>query len=138
MANKVLIKLRNKPQRPKRQILKLKTELWDGCRLEPALENLGNPNPADCYIWVDGYYDYSDTYLCFDREQTDEEYEQDLADYRKCLDKYNQWYKENEETILAEVARRKAESEEKQRKFINREKKRLQKELRTLDKRLLR
>jgi hypothetical protein len=82
------------------------------------------------------YYGYDgghETYLCFKRPQTNEEYNRDLITYHTKQAEYDEWHKANKKEIETEIEERKQKSFEKQRRFIDREKKRLQKELDKLE-----
>jgi hypothetical protein len=137
MSKKALISLRSKPKRPKRRKIEDEIELYGGEKLVEAVESLGAPLDQIFVKTECRYYDEPQrTLLCVSRMQTDEEYAQDLVAYGERKARYEKWYKENEETILAEIARRKEEAEERKRRVMESERNRLEKELQKLDRHL--
>ncbi len=146
MAKEALIKLKTKPKRPKRRKVKYRTELTEGMSLGKLLESFrAEDNLDDVYYEEDRYQDYYDreyvsttSYFTIEREENDEEYQQQLDRYETRLAKYEKWYKENEEVILAEVARRKQKLEEKAKIDTEKTMKRLQKQQKMVEKDLAR
>lgn len=106
------------------------------------LEYFKHAQPESVYFeferdpYDDYDYDSSDPCFTLDRMQTDEEYAKDIAIYEKRLARYKEWYKENEEEVVAEVAQRKIEAEEKSKKDAEKSKKQLEKQRKVLEKSL--
>lgn len=129
---KALIRLRSKPKRPKRRQIKEEVEIFDGNRLDSLLGQIGyqgNDSEGIYFRKEYGFDEDCETFLCFDRMQTDEEHEENLAHYRERLNAYHEWYKRNEETILDEITRRKEEAEKQERQEIEKAQADLQKRL---------
>lgn len=135
MAKKALITLRSKPKHPQRRRIKNKHAIHDGDNLSEALELLGTTDPSQVYVkkeyWGDEDYD---VLLCCDRDQTDVELNKDIGRYNKKLKEYKKWYKENEATIIAEIERRRQIAIERKEKIDERERLRLEKELKRIRK----
>lgn len=149
MARKALIRLRSKPRKPQRRTIEYTTDIYDGQTLAEAMRDLGCEDPSQIlitkdYSYYNGHDDYSyDVTLRHSREQTDEEYEEELAAYHQRLEKYNQWYEENREVIEEELERRKQElakssvaAIQRQEKLMQKRKAHLEKELARLEKKL--
>lgn len=142
MAEKVLIKLKNKPKKPARWTYEDRCSVEEGARLSQVLEYFHDVDPKDIRFEVEretGYYNdyvYYSAYFVTDRPVSDDAYNAELERYEKKLERYKKWYAKNEETILAEKARRQQEAEEKKKRYKERERKSLERERKQLERRL--
>ena len=141
MSKKALIKLITKPKAPKRRKTKLQTELYEGMSLQTLLENFSEEKDLNLVQYEEiGYRDYRDggggyheSYFSVLRPESDEEHQKQVERYKVLLGRYEQWYKENEETILAEIARRTQNAEDRVLRVAEAEEKRLKKELKKVE-----
>ncbi len=141
MSKQALIKLKTKPKAPKRRKTQVRTELYEGMSLQTLLENFGEEKDLNLVKYEEvGYRDYGDNgcgyhdaYFTVLRAESDEEHQKQVERYKVRLAKYEKWYKENEETILAEIARRKQLAENRVLRVAEAEEKRLKKELKKVE-----
>ncbi len=141
MSKKALIKLKTKPKAPKRRKIKLQTELYEGMSLQTLLENFSEEKDLNLVKYEEvGYRDYGDAgcgyhdaYFTVLRPESAEEHQKQLERYKVRLARYEQWYKENEETILTEIARRTQKAEDRVLRVAQTEEKRLKKELKKVE-----
>lgn len=132
------MRLRSKPRKPKRKTLRDIYSVQDGMNLAEIINHF-DEDPKN--IRIDVQYSYCDhdgveLYALREREQTDEEYEEEIKKYKKRLDAYNKWYMDNKAEIEGEIARRKEELESRKAAVLKRETARLEKELAKLKKKL--
>lgn len=133
-----LIKLRAKPKKPKREKVVAQTALGNGETLQDVINYFGDVPVGEIEIveeW-EHWDDNSTVYARHSRQQNDEEYDKLLVRYQERKDRYDAWYRENEELIETEVQRRKDLASAKLRKHLKREQDRLNSELAKLNKKL--
>jgi hypothetical protein len=134
MPGKALIKLRQKPRRPKRKKVKCTHQVDGGETLQQIMEWFEVTDPSQIRMELESGWEYTDVYAVFERMQTDEEYERDLKKFQERKRKYDAWYSENETTIKMEIQRRRDEAARKEREANEKARKRLKKELAKLEK----
>lgn len=144
------MKLKKKPQPPKRKEMRVYFDVEDGDSLYKLEEKarLQGITTSEVYFSINctvfrNYDDYDsecDTVFSGVRQETDVEFNVRVESYEKCLAKYEAWYLDNEEAIKVELAHRaeeKIETEERIKKWNKKNaiKKRLelQKELAKLE-----
>lgn len=129
-----LIKLRQKPQKPKRKRIKFTFDMDDGVSFASVMEALDCADPSK--ITVEKIYDYDSTEIraTYTREQTKIEVTHDLRDYQERKRKYNSWFLANKVLIRKEIQRRKTEALVRENAANEKARKRLIKELAKLEK----
>jgi len=129
-----LIKLRQKPRKPKRKKIIIEIEVGDGDSLVNVLRNLGNPDPSNVTFSVDWHWEDKQTNAVYCRMETDQEFQEVLDSFVKRRKKYDDWYFANETLILKEIQRRKDEAAAREKVANEKARKKLLKELAKLEK----
>ena len=115
MSKKALIRLKEEPKKPLRRIVNSFHTINDGETLQSIMSYFDCEDPS--LIIVDREYSFdledSEFIAKYSREQTDEEYEEEMKRYRERKKKYDVWYKKNKDLIEQEIQRR----EEKKKSF---------------------
>ncbi len=139
MAKQALINLKTKPKAPKRQKVKLRHQLDEGTTLATILQSFAGDNLDEVFFESEtesDYYsnhEYTTSYFSIRRLEHEEEYQKQVERYKVRLARYERWYKENEETILTEIARRRQKAKDRVLRVAQAEEKRLKKELKKVE-----
>jgi len=110
IKNKPLIHLLNKPCLPTRRVRKkINYGVTDARTVDDILQWIGDNSlkPADCAIEVTGH-DVEDVFIAATVMESDSDFNIRLRKYDAQLDRYNQWWSENEDLINKEILRREA------------------------------
>ncbi|KKN13921.1 hypothetical protein LCGC14_1001600 [marine sediment metagenome] len=129
-----LIKLRQKPQKPKRKRIKLTFDMCDGVTFAEAMEALDCADPSQITVEKEYDYDYTDIQAHYSRMQTNEEFREVMDRYQARKKSYDSWYSTNEVLIKKEIKRRKDKATSRERAVNEKARERLLKELAKLEK----
>lgn len=148
MANRALIKMKPKPQKPERKIIINHVDIpfrKDNFTLEDLRDKIDEIVSSDNYVsssvyeaWIDDCYECGpskqcETILEFSFWEPEEDYQKRLDKYHKDLKKYNDWYEKNRDKIEAELVRREEVEKAQQEKAEERRKKNLLEKRRLLE-----
>jgi hypothetical protein len=105
------MKLKPKPQKPKRLKVSKKLRIFDEDPVQNILDFIkeNDVSPSDCKFYVDyGYGETSDSYyVCFWKDESNEKYQKKYEKYRKDLREWYEWYNENKDEIKKEREKQK-------------------------------
>ena len=131
-------RMRTKPKKPKKEILKHRIYIDDRDNLQEILNNI----PLGVlYQNVHIEFDYSpdlykDPSLVCLIEESNEKFEQRMKDYYKNLNKYNKWLKENKENIKQYKKEKEDTKSKREKEKLNRlkkEKEKIEKRIKELE-----
>lgn len=135
---KATFKLKAKPQKPKRQKLKGSIGLYEGQGFDEVAEILRSygVDPAEATFdrELGGYDDLDQFEVVYSYPEPEKDFQRRLARYEKRKAEWEKWFEENREQIEAELTRKRDEAEAKAKAKIERQRKILEKELRKLEK----
>lgn len=135
MAKRKKFRIRSKPKKPKRQILRESTDLYDGMSVQDILDQIVGP-PSAAILEIAYWYDDCSVSVNYRYEELDEQYQARLDIYESKLETYNQWYDENCEAIEEELRLREIEEKEAIEKRKEKELARARKDLANLQKKI--
>ena len=128
-----LIKLRVKPEKPKRRILTTSYSVCDGDTMKEMVDHV----PPDATLHY-GYGYYSDLEIewRWKEEEPESTFQARVEEYKKRLAKWKKWASDNAELIKKEKARRAALSKEREERRKQKQQQRDKRELERLKKKL--
>ncbi len=129
-----LIKLRQKPQKPKRKKIKFTFDMCEGSTFAEAMSALDCTDPSQITIEKEYDYDYTEVQAHCSRMPKDKESQKDMDRYQERKKKYDSWYSVNEVLIKKEIQRRKDKAAAHEKVANEKARKRLLKELAKLEK----
>lgn len=126
-----VIKLKNKPQKPRRGKNRNYYYTYDGESLRSIIDNV--PDDAK-FTTKTSYYDSVEYLFEWEEEESEESWLRKLNRYNQRLEDYNEWYEENKENIEYTLTKQKENQITEKRIEAKKKKEELEKELEKLNK----